>query len=250
MNHYKLAIGGLLALALGVVVYTFWGTGERTAGTSDVVENESAGQVKSANGKPDTGLTEKRSDQSVKRGKKNQPDEKAEVKRSGKPATVVAAVTEKVDPVKAAAAAKAAEEWESLVDALAEMTDAPTKERMASVKESFDKLDKNDQLDAVHRAVNLLPDEQFTSLFGILYDKRENAEVLDVIFSDALNRNEEIKVPMMKDLVVDKEHPMFFESARILDVTGELEKMSGKGDAEMADEQEEEMADDDAAAEQ
>ena len=237
-------------MALGVVVYTFWGSGERTAGTSDVVENESAGQRKNATGKTDTSLTGKRSDNSGKRGKKNQPDEKTVVKGSGKPATVVAAITEKVDPVKVAAAEKAVAEWESLVDQLVEAKDAPTPERKASVKEAFDKLDKNDQMAAIQTSINLLPDEQFTSLFGILYDKSGNPEVLDAIFSDALNRPEDIKVPMMKDLVVDKEHPMFFESARILDVTGELDKMSGKGDAEMADEQDEEMADDDAAAEQ
>jgi hypothetical protein len=126
------------------------------------------------------------------------------------------------------AAQKAVENWETLVDKLVELKDAPTKERMAEVKEAFDKLDKKDQMDAVQRAVNLLPDEQFSSLYGILFDKSENAEVLDTIFSDGLNRPEDIKVPMMKELVVDKEHPMFFESARILDVTGELDKMSGK----------------------
>ena len=130
------------------------------------------------------------------------------------------------------AAMKAVNEWESLVDKLSEMTEKPTKETAKEVKEAFDKLDKKDQQDAIQRAVNLLPDEQFPSLYGILFDKSENADVLDTIFSDGLNRPEDIKVPMMKELVVDKEHPMFFESARILDVTGELDKMSGKTETE------------------
>lgn len=41
--------------------------------------------------------------------------------------------------------------------------------------------------------------------------------MLDAIFSDALNRPE-IKMPLMRELRKDREHPMFFESARILDV--------------------------------
>jgi hypothetical protein len=67
-------------------------------------------------------------------------------------------------------------------------------------------------------ALNLIPDEQFFVLYPILYDKGEPEEVLDAIFSDALNRDEEIKIPLMKELRKDKTHPMFFESARILDV--------------------------------
>ena len=78
-------------------------------------------------------------------------------------------------------------------------------------------------MDGIHRSLNLFPDEQFPSLYAILYDKTENPEVLDAIFSDALNRPEELKNPLMKELVKDNEHPCFFESARILDVIGELD---------------------------
>jgi len=118
---------------------------------------------------------------------------------------------------------KAVEAWETLVDQLAEQKDASPQEQAARVKEAFDKLDKEDQMDGIHRSLNLLPDEQFPALYAILYDKTEDAEVLDAIFSDALNRPEELKNPLMKELVKDKEHPCFFESARILDVIGELD---------------------------
>ena len=119
-------------------------------------------------------------------------------------------------------AALAVAGWETLVDQLVELTDAPAKERKDQVKKAFDALDPADQMDAIHRGLNLLPDAQFDSLCGILFDKTENVHVLDAIFSDALNRPDEIKIPIMKALVTDKQHPMFFESARILDVTGEL----------------------------
>lgn len=136
------------------------------------------------------------------------------------------------DAAKATAAEQAVAKWEALVDGLVESKDLPTKESMSQVKETFDKLSKADQMDAINRALNLLPDSQFPTLYGILFDKGEDSEVLDAIFSDALNRPEDIKVPIMKELVQDKQHPMFFESARILDVTGELDNMTGKAGAD------------------
>lgn len=113
---------------------------------------------------------------------------------------------------------KAVAAWESLVDQVIEQKELPAAEQAKRVKEAFDKLDKADQMDGIHRSLNLFPDEQFPALYGILYDKTENPEVLDAIFSDALNRPEELKNPLMRELRKDREHPMFFESARILDV--------------------------------
>ena len=124
--------------------------------------------------------------------------------------------------------AKAVEAWESFIDEVAERTAKPTAEQALQFKEAFHRLDKADQMDGIQTALNLLPDEQFSLMYPILFDKAENADVLDEIFSDGLNRDEDIKVPMMKELYKDKEHPMFVEAARILDATGELDEMNGE----------------------
>ena len=113
---------------------------------------------------------------------------------------------------------KALEAWESMVSEVVEQKAVPTPEYAKHVKEAFDKLDRADQLDGIHQALNLFSDKQFHSLYEILFDKGEEPEVLDAIFSDALNRPEEIKMPLLKALSKDRDHPMFFESARILDV--------------------------------
>ena len=42
----------------------------------------------------------------------------------------------------------------------------------------------------------------------------------------------DIKVPMMKEIYKDKEHPMYVEAARILDATGELDEESGDAEEE------------------
>jgi hypothetical protein len=116
--------------------------------------------------------------------------------------------------------------WEAFIDEVAERTAKPTAEQALEFKESFHKLDPADQMEGLQTALNLLPDEQFPLLYPILFDKKENRDVLDDIFSDALNRDEDLKVPIMKEIYKDREHPLFAEASRILDVTGELDEMN------------------------
>ncbi len=113
---------------------------------------------------------------------------------------------------------QAVAEWESLTNQVILQKNVPASTQAQSVKEAFDKLDKDDQMDGIRHGLNLLPDDRFAVLDAILYDKGEDPEVLDAIFSDALNRPEAIKMPILKTLRKDREHPMFFEAARILDV--------------------------------
>jgi hypothetical protein len=74
------------------------------------------------------------------------------------------------------------------------------------------------KLENINHAVNLLPDETVSVLNGILLDAAQPAEVLGVIFHDLLNRDEAIKNPMMEEIVKNRKHPMYVESARILDI--------------------------------
>ena len=170
-------------------------------------------------------------------GEKGAARSAAGEKRSGQPEKQQPLVPGKgaAGPTAAAAAeertearTKAVEAWESFIDEVAERTAKPTAEQALQFKEAFHRLDKADQMDGIQTALNLLPDEQFSLMYPILFDKTENADVLDEIFSDGLNRDEDIKVPMMKELYKDKEHPMFVEAARILDATGELDEMNGE----------------------
>ena len=118
---------------------------------------------------------------------------------------------------------KLVEAWEDFVDKVAEIESAPTTARALQLKREFDKLDKADQLDGIQTSLNLLPDEQFPLLYPILFDKTVDPDILDAIFSDGLNHDEEIKIPMMKEIYKDKTHPMWEEAERILEATGELD---------------------------
>ena len=149
------------------------------------------------------------------------PDESGSRKESG--AAVVPAIESKTLREQAVAS------WENQIDDVIAYTNVPAGACAWLIKATFDKLYKDDQIDGIHYGLNLLPDEQFPGLYDILYDKNEDPEVLDAIFSDALNRSEEIKMTVLKSLRKDREHPMFFESSRILDVIEtEEEKMTRK----------------------
>jgi hypothetical protein len=137
----------------------------------------------------------------------------ADALQTGKPIPSAAGLPDTETPGE-----KAVEAWESLLSLVIEQKDAPAADQARRVKDAFDRLDKADQMDCIRQALNLIPDERFTVLITILYDRGEDPEVLDAIFSDALNRPEEIKMPLLKAIRKDREHPMFFESSRILDV--------------------------------
>lgn len=159
-----------------------------------------------------------------------------------------AAKAKDADPVKAAQAEQAVVAWEALIDKMAEkanaaeavdesqqgralidqLSKASAPEEAQRVKEAFDRLSVSDQNDELHLALNLLPDEQFPSLYGILFDRRENTDVIEDIFNDALNRSDELKIPLLKQLMADKSHPMSKEAERILDASGEIGTPAGE----------------------
>jgi hypothetical protein len=72
---------------------------------------------------------------------------------------------------------KAVAAWESLITRLPSQQDTPTEGQALLVKDVFDRLGSEDQLDCIHHGLNLLPDGHFTALSAILYDKAENPEV-------------------------------------------------------------------------
>jgi len=122
---------------------------------------------------------------------------------------------------------KALQDWGAQLESYcgeSEVEKVVTEEEQVAFAEVFNKLDSNQQLEQIRQAMNLLPDKTVQVVYGILFDSTQSEEVVDVIFSDLLNRNEAIKNPVMEEIVKDKKHPMYFESARILDVIGLLPK--------------------------
>ena len=94
--------------------------------------------------------------------------------------------------------------------------------------EQFRKIPKARQDECLHRALNLVPDENVMLLAGILMDKTLDKEYLDLVYNDVLNRNDEVKKPILQQILKDREHPCWADTAWILDVTGELPTKTNK----------------------
>ena len=89
---------------------------------------------------------------------------------------------------------------------------------------SFRKIPKARQDECIHRALNLIPDENVMLLAGVLMDKTMDREIVETVYNDILNRDEDVKKPILQEIFKDKTHPCWADTAWILDVTGELPK--------------------------
>ena len=129
---------------------------------------------------------------------------------------------------KAAEEEKRVEEFDSTVDKWMESgkDKVVTMADVDAFRELFRKVPKARKDECVHRALNLIPDDNVMLLAGILFDKEQDKEILDLVYNDILNRDEDVKKPILKELFKDREHPNWADTAWILDVTGEL---PGKG---------------------
>lgn len=97
-----------------------------------------------------------------------------------------------------------------------------TMEEVDKFRDMFRRVPKARKDECVHRALNLIPDENVMLLAGILFDKEQDKDILDLVYNDILNRDEDVKKPILKEIFKDKDHPNWADTAWILDVTGEL----------------------------
>lgn len=118
-------------------------------------------------------------------------------------------------------------ELEALVDSFDALTDkwmepAENGVSMEDVDEfsgQFRKVPPDRREDCLRRALNLIPDENVMLLAGILMDKSMDRELVELAYNDILNRDEDVKQPILLEIFKDKSHPCWADTAWILDVT-------------------------------
>lgn len=86
---------------------------------------------------------------------------------------------------------------------------------------AFDRVPSDAREACLQRALNLIPDENALLIAGILLDKAQSRETLETVFNDVLNRDEQVKRPLLKSIYKDSTHPCWADAAWILDVTGD-----------------------------
>jgi len=77
------------------------------------------------------------------------------------------------------------------------------------------------RLECLRRALNLIPDANAALLAGVVLDKSQGREVVETTFRDIVNRSEEVKEPILKEIAKDKTHPCLSDVEWIYAVTGE-----------------------------
>lgn len=118
---------------------------------------------------------------------------------------------------------KAVDTFDALTDKWMEPSGkGVTMDEIKKFRDTFRKVPKARKDECIHRALNLVPDENVMLLVGILLDKTFDKEVVETVFNDILNRDESVKKLIMKEIFKDKTHPCWADVAWILDVTGEL----------------------------
>lgn len=143
-------------------------------------------------------------------GLSEQPQE--ELLREAQPEETVAAVEERL-----------VEEFEAETDRwLKPAKDGVPVAAVENFTRVFKKVPPERRSESLHRALNVLPDANVMLLAGILTDRSLPTEVVKEVFSDILNRSDDVKKPILQEIFKDKDHPCWAETAWILDATGEL----------------------------
>ena len=95
-------------------------------------------------------------------------------------------------------------------------------------KRRFARVPDSRKGECLQRSLNLLPDENVMLLAGLLLDKSLDKEYLELVFNDVLNRDEEVKKPILEEIYKDKTHPCWANAAWIFDATGETPGRGGE----------------------
>lgn len=119
------------------------------------------------------------------------------------------------------------ERAERQVNRFCRETDKWTRPRRISAEDvrnfahQFAALPKARKREALHRALNVIPDANVALLSGLLFDKSQPKEIVREVFQDIVNRSEEVKEPIVKAVYNDKTHPCCSDAEWIFEVTGE-----------------------------
>ena len=222
--NVKWLVGAGAALVVALLAVALWQfgkgsaepAGERRPGTSSAAETAKRGKRRAEQRRRETAESKAQGDAT---------DTSADMDGEGEDQGGVEAPEEMA---KTEEEIKADEE-EALVDAFDGMTDkwqepSESDVPMAEVekfRQQFNKIPKDRQTECLQRALNLLPDENVMLLAGILLDKEQPAEYLELVYNDVLNRDESVKKPLLMEIYKDKEHPCWSTTAWILDATGD-----------------------------
>ena len=211
MTMKKVVIVSGIVAVIGVAVWLAWPTTAPIA----AVEREAKEVSRSNPGTVESGLNRQSADSG------NVPGTVVETPREDDEPSESLTEDEKGE----AEREKRVEDFDNLTDKWMEPSSkGVSMEDIDCFAKLFRQVPKDRQDECIHRALNLIPDENVMLLAGVLMDKSMDKEIIETVYSDVLNRDELVKKPILLEIFKDKSHPCWADTAWILDVTGELPK--------------------------
>lgn len=107
--------------------------------------------------------------------------------------------------------------WEERVDDIL-VGEGPESEKAKKMLAMFPNLPETGQVAVAQHLSNLVPDEDYASLSRFLTDPTVSEQVLDILFGDALNRPNSLKLPALLDVARDPDNPKGNEARDILEL--------------------------------
>ena len=112
--------------------------------------------------------------------------------------------------------------WEERLDAIL-AGEGSNREAVRRLLQDFNQLSPEAQTEYISHVLNLCEDEHYAPVSAIYLRNDTPAQVREQIFDDALNRPDEIKLPMLARTMTTPNHPMQDEAKEILCLYLELD---------------------------
>ncbi|HYF36378.1 MAG TPA: hypothetical protein VD994_13875 [Prosthecobacter sp.] len=130
-------------------------------------------------------------------------------KSTAQPATPAPPITPSSPPAMAQGAATTlttVEEGDQLIDEIIR-SEKPIPEMARDLNALVQRLNGEAQVNASRHLVNLTSDEDYGLIAGFLVDQKMNPEVIEVLFSDLMNRKRELQLPLFMNILKNPQHP-------------------------------------------
>jgi len=110
-----------------------------------------------------------------------------------------------------------AEEGDVLIDEILR-ADKEIPEMARDLHELVKKLNGEAQVNASRHLVNLTSDEDYGLIAGFLVDQKMNPEVIEVLFSDLMNRDRTLQLPLFMNILKNPQHPQNEEVRNVMTI--------------------------------
>lgn len=121
---------------------------------------------------------------------------------------------------------QAVEEFEKLQEAYTDdsFSGKIAEEDSNALLRALNRLEGKDREVALKQTLDLLDDKKYALVQPILLNAAGQADDLEILYHDLLNRPDEIKYPLLRQMAKTEGHPMAQDAADVLDATGEADK--------------------------